>query len=139
MQEPTPLVVVPENQQLATEPARTVAVETKQAFAGKDDLKLALAAVFGLLAAAGINVAPSVPSNIETLVTVLVPFLVAGYARWQTERTKRDQAATQGEATREAVYAPASVAQIVQDVKAQEPVPAVTIPGPGVVPVRPGT
>jgi hypothetical protein len=126
-----PLVVVPQNEAMAEEPARVIGGQVDQKFTGKDDIKLLIAAVLAILAAFGIHAAPDVATNIETIVTIVSPIALAIYARWQTERTKSQQAAHQAEATRDAVYAPATVATIVQNTQDRQPVPAVVIPGPG--------
>lgn len=135
----TPLVVVPANEQMATEPARAIAAETApqtiQQYSTVDRVKLLATAVIGLLAVVGVRVAPDLNQSVQDVITYGTPLAMMLYAWWQTERTKRNaveaQANRQAEETRAAVYAPATVAAIVAgDAPAGEKVDAVIVPPP---------
>lgn len=114
-------IPVPTDPKMANEPARTIAKETATAtvnqYSNVDRLKLLAAAVLGILAMVGVNVAPGLGDQVENAIEYGSPLAVSVYAWWQTERTKkqaiREQATVQAEETREAVYAPATVDRLV--------------------------
>lgn len=151
-----PLVVVPANEAMAREPARTIAAETApvttreatgnalSAYSTVDRIKLAVAALIGLAVTLGANISPDVSTQVQNTITTAAPLVLMLYAWWQTERSKRaaitgsvataveSQALRQGEETRAAVYSPATVAAIVAgEAPAGEPVDAVIVDPPG--------
>jgi len=103
----TPNVPVPANTDLAYEPALTIG----ELFANKATLKALIVAVVGALVAIGVNVPDGLADNVVTILNIVVPIVVALYGGAQL----RAQAKAQAAKTREAVYAPATVKQLVDE------------------------
>lgn len=111
----TNLVPVPRSEALATEPALTIGREVKDEYAGKDKVKLAVSSLFGLAVLYGVSVPEGVEGYVQTLVQLATPIGIGVYAWWQTNRTRKEQSDVQARKTREAVYAPATVNELVQE------------------------
>jgi hypothetical protein len=90
-----PAVIVPDDERMATEPAEVIA--------RAHQIRVGLAA---LLSVAGIVLAPELVEQIDELIQVAITVGFGLYAWWNNYK--------QGRETREAVYAPATVATIAE-------------------------
>lgn len=103
----TPTVIVPSSPAMASEPARTIGA----AYAGRQDVRLFITTLFALAAAVGLHVASGVSDQVLILADLIIPVALMLYARWKLAQNARQQA----EATRDAVYAPTTVADLVAE------------------------
>lgn len=118
-----PAVLVPADPKMATEPAREVGKQ----FAGLATVKMFIGALIVLLATLGVVLPEGTPQALEDVITYGSPLAVAVYGWWQLRRQAKDQA----EKTREAVFAPATVASMVAESQdGAETVEAVVVPAP---------
>ena len=117
-----PTVIVPMNEQMAAEPARTIG----QMFADKKLVSTFVSAVIGIISLTfGLVVDVQVVDYITTVVTLVAMAATA----WTAQRANSKRATEQAEKTREAVYAPDTVARFVHADQPKE-VQAVVIPAP---------
>jgi hypothetical protein len=117
-----PAVVVPMNDAMAEEPARTIG----QMFADKKLVSTFVSAVVGIIS---LTFGLVIDVQIVDYTTTVVTLAAMAATAWTAQRAASRRAINQAETTRAAVYAPATVANIVA---AQEPkqVDAVVIPAP---------
>lgn len=117
-----PAVVVPMNDAMASEPARTIG----QMFADKVMVKTLVAAIIGIVALAfKVTVDDAMVDNITTVITLGSIVLSGVFAQYDAKK----RAVAQAEQTRDAVYSPNTVATIVAAEQPKE-VDAVVIPAP---------
>lgn len=102
-----PKVIVPDSPALAQEPARTIGRE----FADAAYVRTLLLAVFAVTGALAPQLIPSLDDGLATSLSTIIVAVVGLVLARQAKVTPRQQ----GEATREAVYSPASVAEIVNE------------------------
>jgi hypothetical protein len=106
-QNPAPVVVVPANEAMAEEPAATIG----GIFADKVMMRTFISALAGVIAMTfKVAVDDTTIDNITTIVTFGSFLLAAAFAQFDA----RKRALAQAAATRESVYAPATVARIVE-------------------------
>lgn len=116
-----PTVVVPMNEQMAQEPARAIGEQ----FANSAYVKGLVLAAFAIVGAIAPHLVPQLTDSLATSISTIVVAIVTVVAAQQARATPKQQA----EKTREAVYAPATVATIVNADQPKE-VDAVVIPAP---------
>lgn len=117
----TPKVLVPANDKMAQEPARTIGEQ----FANSAYVKGLVLAAFAIVGAIAPHLVPQLTDSLATSISTIVVAIVTVIAAQQARATPKAQA----EETRAAVYAPATVADIVQAEQPKE-VDAVVIDGP---------
>ncbi len=102
----TTQIPVPTDEDYALEPARTLG----DLFANKAQLNAAIVAIVVIIAMFGINVPADLSEKLTNSLNVLVPLVAVIYGGFAAKK----QAVTQAEATRKRVYAPATVADLVE-------------------------
>lgn len=100
-------IPIPATPAMANEPARTIGSQHTT----KQSLMYVIGAIIALLAILGVNVPDGVPQQIEILVTYGSPLALMAWAQVRTMVNARQQA----EETRDAVYAPDTVADLVAE------------------------
>ena len=121
-----PTVLVPENSKMATEPAMTIG----KVFADKKLIQPAVAAAVALIASL---TGWAADSDVVTNLTTLITFASVVWSITTAQLAVKSRAMAQAAETREAVYAPETVAQIVAS-STPEVVDAVIIAPPPVAP-----
>lgn len=103
-----PVIDVPVNPKLATEPARTIG----DLFADKTMIRPFIAAVIAIVAVTtGWVAADEVIDNLTTIVTTIAVV----YGVWAAQRDASSRAREQAEMTRDVVYAPTTVHEVVRE------------------------
>ena len=101
----TTQIPIPTNPDMAEEPALTIG----ELFRDKAQLNAAIVASVVIIAMFGINVPADLSDKLTNALNVLVPLIAVIYGGFAAKK----QAVTQAEATRKRVYAPATVADLV--------------------------
>lgn len=104
-QNSTPALVEPVNDQMAAEPARTIG----QQFANATFVKAVILAVFAIAGSIAPHLVPQLNEQMATSITTVVVAVAGLLVAQQARAVPRAQA----EVTRDAVYAPKTVADIV--------------------------
>jgi hypothetical protein len=117
-----PAVVVPMNNDMATEPAQTIGKQ----FSDATFVKAIIGAAFTLVGVVAPHLVPKLDDNLANAISTIVVLLASALVAQQAKAVPKEQAA----ATRGAVYAPATVADIVAAERPVQNVDAVVIPNP---------
>jgi hypothetical protein len=119
---PTPAVVVPMNEDMATEPAVTLG----QKFSDATFVKALIGAAFTIIGVVAPHLITKLDDNLANAISTAVVLLASVVVAQQAKSVPKQQAAQ----TREAVYSPSSVADIVAAERPTENVDAVVIDSP---------
>ena len=115
-------VIVPMNEKMATEPARTIG----QQFSDATFVKALIGAGFTIVGVVAPHLVPRLDDNLANAISTVVVLLASVLVAQQAKAVPKQQATE----TREAVYSPQSVADIVQAERPTENVDAVVIDAP---------
>jgi uncharacterized membrane protein len=118
---PMPALVEPVNDQMAAEPARTIGKQ----FADATFVKALILAAFAIVGSIAPHLVPQLNEQLATSITAVVVAVAGLLVAQQARAVPRAQA----EVTRDAVYAPKTVADIVANQEPQN-VDLVMIPAP---------
>jgi hypothetical protein len=119
---PQPAVVVPMNEDMATEPAQTIG----QQFSNATFVKALVGAAFTIIGVVAPHLIPKLDDNLANAISTAVVLLASVIVAQQAKSVPKQQA-TQ---TRDAVYSPATVARIVEAETPAQNVDAVVIDAP---------
>jgi hypothetical protein len=118
-----PEILVPANEQMATEPAVTIGKQ----FADAAQVKALVLAAFTIIGVVAPHLVPTLDDTLATSISTIVAAVAGLIVAQQAKAVPTAQAA----ATREAVFAPATVAGMVAESQGgAETVEAVVVPAP---------